>query len=621
MIVRPRAVSIVRLIVPAVLGVAVLALIIPRHDAVRAAAERYFSPYAVAVSPDGRTAYVSGKTADEVAVVDLAKGTVQGKLAGFREPEGLALSADGKTLYVASYAADTVTAVDTAKRKAVGKVVVGKRPTGVTLSPDGKRLYVCNRFSNDVSVVDLTTLKELGRVPVIREPRFAAVTPDGRLLFVSNLLPLGRNDDPKLAADVSIIDTEKLAPVGSVHLPTGCTEVGQIICSPDGKYVYVVSLLARFLVPPTQISRGWINTNALSVIDVEKSELLATVLLDELDRGAANPFGVVLTPDGKTLLISLSGTHQIMRVDTEKLLKVITDTPVEKREELSRDLTLLYRNGVEVKYASGGQGPKGIALVPNTSDLLVANYYSDALTRMKTDEGKVTATIPVGAQGEPDEVRKGEALFHDATICFQSWQSCSSCHPDVRSDGLRWDLLNDGMGNPKNAKSLLLSWCTPPVMAHGVREGMEEAVVAGIRFILFREPEPGEAEAIGAFLKALKPEPSPYLLAGGKLSPAAERGRKLFESPRTGCAVCHPAPLYTDLKTYDVGTRSELDSGAEFDNPTLVELYRTGPYLHDGCAVTLNEVLLDRNPEDKHGKTKGLNEKEIDDLVQFLLSL
>jgi cytochrome c peroxidase len=52
-----------------------------------------------------------------------------------------------------------------------------------------------------------------------------------------------------------------------------------------------------------------------------------------------------------------------------------------------------------------------------------------------------------------------ERLFHDATIGHQSWQSCASCHPDGRAGGLNWDLLNDGIGNPKNTKSVFEKSC------------------------------------------------------------------------------------------------------------------------------------------------------------------
>jgi hypothetical protein len=54
--------------------------------------------------------------------------------------------------------------------------------------------------------------------------------------------------------------------------------------------------------------------------------------------------------------------------------------------------------------------------------------------------------------------RQGELLFHDATICMQSWQSCASCHPDGRVDGLNWDLMNDDQGNPRMPRAC---FCPP----------------------------------------------------------------------------------------------------------------------------------------------------------------
>ena len=70
-----------------------------------------------------------------------------------------------------------------------------------------------------------------------------------------------------------------------------------------------------------------------------------------------------------------------------------------------------------------------------------------------------------------------------------------------------------------------------------------------------------------------------------------------------------------------MGTKGELDRAANFDTPTCVELWRTGPYLHDGSAVTLKDVLTTKNPDDKHGKTSHLSADEIDALIEYLLSL
>lgn len=99
-------------------------------------------------------------------------------------------------------------------------------------------------------------------------------------------------------------------------------------------------------------------------------------------------------------------------------------------------------------------------------------------------------------------------------------------------------------------------------------------------------------------------------------------GGLLAVSDRTaGCARCHPRPLLTDLQVRDVGTKDQLDHTPSFDTPTLVELWRTGPYLHHGKARTLREVFTKFNRQDRHGKTSHLSKDELDALVAYLLSL
>ena len=187
---------------------------------------------------------------------------------------------------------------------------------------------------------------------------------------------------------------------------------------------------------------------------------------------------------------------------------------------------------------------------------------------------------------------------------------------------MNWDLLNDGMTNPKNAKSLVGSWQTPPSMSLGVRARMEVAVEKGFVFIQFVTPTRHEVEAVSAYLRSVPYIPSPWhRKADGTLDASAARGKKLFAE--AGCAACHPAPLYTTMKMYDVGTRSGRDfpEHSRFDTPTLRELYRTGPYLHDGRAATLEDVLTTFNKDDRHGLTAKLTKAQLADLVAFLKSL
>jgi len=160
------------------------------------------------------------------------------------------------------------------------------------------------------------------------------------------------------------------------------------------------------------------------------------------------------------------------------------------------------------------------------------------------------------------------------------------------------------------------------VMASGVREDMRAGVEAGFKFILFRQPEPEQVDAVEAYINSLEPMEGPLANAEGELKKSVRRGRDLFEDEdRTACITCHPPPLYTDLSMKDVGTRGEFDKRDDFDTPTLVELFRSAPYLHDGSAVTLQDVLTTANPNDLHGKTADLTDEEIDDLAAYLGSL
>ena len=226
--------------------------------------------------------------------------------------------------------------------------------------------------------------------------------------------------------------------------------------------------------------------------------------------------------------------------------------------------------------------------------------------------GKNVQKQVLGAPLAFTKVGKGDMYFHDATICFQNWQSCATCHPnDARMDGLNWDLLNDGMGNPKNTKTLLFSHQTPPCMATGIRKNAEVAVRSGVKYILFMEGEEEISESIDEYLKSLKPLPSPYL-QNGKLSAKAKRGKKIFKE---NCASCHSGEYYTDLKQYKVDWTTGPDKGLSMDVPALNECWRTAPYLYDGRSYLMKDMLK------VHGPRKPVSEKELEELEEYVLSL
>ena len=594
------------------------------------------SPTALVATADGKRLFIACATANQVAVFDTAAARIIGRIDVPESPLGLARSKDGSRLYVACAApSSTICVIDPVQGRIVERIPAGHTSMAPVLSPDDQTLYVCNRFNNDISVIDLAARREARRIRVEREPVAAAITPDGRYLVVANHLHTGPANHMRVEAEVSVIDTTAGRVAKAIHLTEGAGLLRGVAVSPDGRFAAVTFIRARYWLSTTGVEMGRINCNALAVLDMNRLELLGILLLDQTAYGAANPWAVAWTPDGKTIVVSYAGTHEVSFIDA----------PVDADSATFFSLRYGVAGGnasdgpprtrhpvrVRKRLPLPGNGPRALAVAG--ARLYVANYFSDNLCRIDLTASEPRAeALPLGPDREPSLIRKGEMLFNDAGLCFQEWQSCASCHDaDGRADGLNWDLRNDGVGNPKNTKALLWSHQTAPVMALGVRASAEVAVRAGLHHILFSQQPEEVPAAIDAYLASLRPVPSPYLV-NGQLSAAAERGKQLFMSAGTGCAVCHPPPMFTDFAAYDVGTAHERFSGLwerpaedkqsdRFDTTVLVELWRSAPYLHDGSAATLREMLTTQNRSDLHGRTSHLTEQAIDELVEYLLSL
>jgi mono/diheme cytochrome c family protein len=93
---------------------------------------------------------------------------------------------------------------------------------------------------------------------------------------------------------------------------------------------------------------------------------------------------------------------------------------------------------------------------------------------------------------------------------------------------------------------------------------------------------------------------------------AVERGRAHFESAEVGCASCHTGSALTNNTNADVGT------GGSFQVPSLRGVLYRGPYLHDGRAATLEEVV--ESAGTTHGSTAHLDAEERADLIAYLRS-
>ena len=602
------------------------------------AAPAYLSPECLALSPDGKTLYVTQATAGKVAMFDPATGKVAAEWPLKTSVSGVTVAPDGTVFVTGGEVDGTLFKMD-AKGKALGKVAVGHTPMAPIVSPDGSTVYVLNRFNNNVMAINAATMKVSATLPVVREPHAAAFGAGGKLLFVANHLPYCRATDDIVSAKVSVIDAATFKVKQDIMLPNGSTGVRGMCASPDGKFIYVTHTFGRYQLPTTQLERGWMNTAGLSVFNGETGEYVNTILLDDVDLGAANPWGVTVSPDGKALIVAHAGTREISVIDREavharldKAAKNEKVTEVTKSADaVPNDLSFLVTIRNRIKF--DGDGPRGVAVTPD-GRVFVTCYFADKLAEVKladvaqrgnTVRGEM---IALGKEVDlsKDRVRRGEMLWNDGAMCFQQWQSCASCHPDGRADSLNWDLLNDGIGNPKQTKNMVYSHLTPPTMVSGIRADMKTCNRAGLKHIQFVVRPEEDALCIDEYVMSIKPIPSPYL-ENGALSKAAKRGESTFK--KAGCAECHPSDkkgpngerLFTvgDKKKFPLlGTGNE--EGREFDTTTLVEIWRTAPYLYDGRALTMEEVLTTANPGDVHGKTSKLTPAEIKDLAEYMLS-
>ncbi|MBO5214422.1 MAG: hypothetical protein J6B86_06605, partial [Clostridia bacterium] len=589
--------------------------------------QNYRSPLDLVGSLLNDKIFVADETNNTVDVIRHSTGKLIGEIQLNQKPNTLLLSADGRYLYVATGGSKgKVEAYNAETYAYAGSVSVGHTPSALALSSDGSTLYVANRFNGTVQTVALTDgiiaaeTEATEGVFVTREPMSMAIT-DGKL-YVGGHLPTGSMNDGTVSSEIVVVNTATMKVAKTVTMVSGSTNLKDLALSPDGEYLYASHALGRYNVATTHVDRGWIYTNAITEIRTSDDTVRATMLVDDLDLGAANPWGIDVSND--TIVLSISGTRELMILDRaglrEKIEAVHAGTIggngfLENAEDISVDLT--FTTEFKTRVNLGEDGPRGIELLGDK--VYTANYYGGSISIYNMDSEKLTA-VELPTEKAEDAVRGGERLWNDATICMGQWQSCASCHPDARTDALNWDNMNDGIGTPKQARSMVGSWDRGRVMATGIRPNTMAANRAGLKYICFNEGFPeNEMLKIDAFTQSLKAEESPYLV-DGKLTESALRGKVLFEG-KANCASCHAGDLYgADILIYDNYVQSETETRGLLV-PPLVEAWRTAPYLHDGSAATILDVLTTRNVTGTHGNVEGLTETELDDLCNYVLSL
>ncbi len=585
-------------------------------DEPAAASPAYPSPIALALSADGSRLIVAEQGTGSVALVDPRAGKVLARAATGEKPSGVAIGRDGLLGVVSHWYGSDVAILKIGPESihVDGRIEVGPEPRGVVLSPDASTAYVAVGASNEVVRVDLASKKVTGRLAVGREPRGIALTPDGARLLVGNAR----------SRSLSAISTKDWAVERT--LPIDGDNLRQVALSPDGSLGYVANMKNRgFPTTKNNIDIGWVLGQRLTRVPLDGSEPFATQTLDPEGKAVGDAHGVAVSGDGRFLAVSAGGTHEVLAFRTDS-------SPLPWRVGASRDLIapeLLKDDGRYRRVDLGGR-PTEIAFDPDAKTLYVANYLDDSIQVVDVESMTLARSIPLGAPSEASLVRRGEALFHDASRSFNQWYSCNTCHSDGHTNGLDFDTLNDGWHDNstahtrsrKKVPTLRRVDRTGPWTWHGWQTSLEDAVVESFtKSMQGKRPTDDEVRALAAFLGTLDFPRNPHRGPDGAISEAARRGEAVYRSEKAACLSCHGGPELTDGKIHKVGLEEPRDVYKGYNPPSLRGVYDKDPYLHDGRARTLKEALTRwHSPEEVTG-LGALTEPETDDLIEYLKTL
>jgi YVTN family beta-propeller protein len=581
-----------------------------------------FSNSLLDLSPDGTRLLVTNSDNGTVSVVDVQDRKVLHEIKVGDKPEGVTWVGKGPLAIVTVYRDDQIVFLDTETGKVVKRLTVPDEPYGIVSNRAGTRAWVTHDYPGLVTEIDVANRKVIRQIKAGPNARGLALSPDEKRLYVSEFH----------SARLHAIDLKEGKVVDTWQGHSTDNLCRHVALHPRRPKAYLTHVRSRIEI----IDGGGSIFPHLTIYDTvppNDTRRYTSIALDSYNGVyvTTNPWETALSPDGKRLYTVYAGTDD-MNVST-----VIDD-----------DYREIEPVGLPVQV---GRNPRAVRVSPDSKTVYVYNTLDFAVAIYRADTLRLAGTIKVCEPPKTPEWVQGKILFNSAKypMSARRWVACSSCHPDGQPDNRVWH-------NPEGLRK------TPPLFGlahtHPIHWSADRDEVQDfeytIRSKLMRgsglvrgriRPKDGfkpteleekmagrskDLDALAIYTNSFEFTLSPHIPAPGKLSPAAERGKKLFFSKETGCASCHSGPYYTDssiqkpFKLHDVGTGKDDPGekiGPTYDTPTLLGVYRSAPYLHHGKAKTLVEVLTVCNKGDRHGKTSHLKPGEIGDLVDFLKSL
>ena len=459
---------------------------------------------------------------------------------------------------------------------------------------NASRLYISLSHEESVIVLDAETLDETTRAQTGYEPRGLALK--GNRLYVVHLFD----------ASVRVFDAVTLGVLGNISIGLQAALAESVTLDPSKARAYVAHQRQHV----TNMARLFDNTvfPIVSVLDTEQQRPIRreALALDSIDTPVSMPAATVLSEDGKRLYVVNAASDDLSVINLDQ--------------------------GMGVGHVLVGHNPRDLALARRGDRLYTLNMVSDNVSVIDTTTLSVLNTFELAEDPRGHAIQQGERIFRTSRpdeIARDNWIACASCHFDGGSDGQTWLGTEGGARNTPVLRGIA---GTLPLHWSGDRPNVQSFQQTLTGLMGGTGLSQSELDALAAYLNTLQPLTSPLRKPDGSLPEAAIEGAVVFQ--QAGCAVCHTSPRFTDRLMHDVGTGEPFHDnpsgkgqkvaetmGTSFDTPSLRELWLTAPYLHDGRAMTLRDVLVAFNNNDKHGTTAHLSDAELFALEAFLLAL
>lgn len=573
------------------------------------------------VSVDGKFLLAANTDNGTVTVIDTTTRKALREISVGHRPEGVSWIGSGPLAVVTAYRDNQVVLFNAQTGVVVKKLPVAVEPYGVVVDAAGKKAYVTHEYPGLVSEIDLEVQKVVREIPAGSFVRGLALTNDGQRLYVTEFYTGSLH-----ALEVA---SGKVVDSWQGHSTDNLSR--QVILHPHRPKAYLPHIRS---IAQAHHGAGSIFPQ-LSFIDLRPGPGKRRVSfgMDTFNSTyvVTNPWEAAISPDGKRFFIVYAGTNDM------NVCEVIDD-----------DYNELERKTLPVRV---GQNPRAVRLSPDGQTVYVYNAMDFAVSVYQAGSMRLQETIKTCPPAKTPAWVRGKILFNTALppMTSRRWIACFSCHPDGHHDARVWQQPEGLRKSPAMfglAHTHPLHWSadrdevqdfeftirSPLMQGAGL---LPEAIKRkkGFQPVELEEKTSGRTEdldALAVYCNSFEFSLSPHIVAPGKLSPAAARGKEVFFRKEVGCAECHSGPYFTDsslqkpYKLHDIGTGNDDKSdrmGPKYDTPTLLGLYRSAPYLHHGRAKTLQEVMTIFNKADKHGKTSHLQPSELDDLVVFLKSL